>query len=322
LLFELGNGQWNIPKLRRLVETIDMSGGSLVDYEVTHFFPQIGEKAMRLNGVALAWPGHELILLAIEDVTAHKAVLDELEKGARRREEFLAMLAHELRGPLAPIRNAFEIWRRGDASATAEQEAQGIMDRQLEKQARLVDDLLDISRITRGDIALQKEPIDLAHTVRRAVEGTRNQLDSRQHELTVTLPADIVMVEGDAARLEQVISNLLTNAAKYTEPKGRIALTLERQGEEAVVAVVDNGIGIAPELLPKVFDPFVQAKRSLDRSEGGLGIGLTLVRRLVELHRGRVEAKSGGLLHGSEFVVHLPLASHTPPTRRAAAPSC
>lgn len=205
------------------------------------------------------------------------------------------------------IRNALEIWKRGDAGEKIEQEFQRIMDRQLQKVVRLVDDLLDVSRITRGVIALKKNPVELVQIINQAMEGTRHDIETRQHEVSLSLPKEGVLIEGDAIRLEQVISNLLINACKYTQPGGHITVTLERERGYAVIRVADNGIGISPDLLPYIFDLFVQAGRSLDRTQGGLGIGLTLVRRLVELQGGTVEANSLGLKKGSEFIVRLPM---------------
>lgn len=319
LFYELNNRQWDIPSLRlRLQETLS-SDSSFQDFEITSTFPEIGEKTMLLNGRHLVWEKQPLILLAIEDITERKAAHDSLTETDRRKDEFLAMLSHELRNPLAAIRNALEIWRRDDAGPEAEKEAQIILDRQLRKETRLVDDLLDVARITRGSIALKKEPVDLTEIVHQAVEGSRHQFEERNHDLIIKLPENEVFVEGDDVRLEQIICNLLTNAAKYTEPGGRIVLTLESQSGQAVLSVEDNGIGISPELLPRIFDLFVQANVSIDRAHGGLGIGLTLVRRLVELQGGTVEAKSQGLKQGSTFIVRLPIMSgdHATETKKA-----
>jgi signal transduction histidine kinase/DNA-binding response OmpR family regulator len=230
----------------------------------------------------------------------------DIQQADRHKNEFLSMLAHELRNPLAPIRNAVQILRlRGSTDAELEQ-VRDLIDRQVQQLIRLVDDLLDISRITRGKIRLQTEAIDLAVVVARAVETNRPLIDGRRHELTVTLPAEPVRVEGDPVRLAQVLGNLLNNAAKYTEEGGSIWLTVERAGDEAMLRVRDTGVGIPEEMLGSVFDLFTQVDRTLDRSQGGLGIGLTLVRRLVEMHSGRVQVFSAGPGRGSEFVVRLP----------------
>jgi PAS domain S-box-containing protein len=241
------------------------------------------------------------------DITDLKRAEQALRQADRLKDEFLAMLAHELRNPLAPIRNAVEVMRMLGPSDPNHQRARDLIERQVQQMGRLVDDLLDVSRITMGKIVFQKEPVELALVIARAVETSRPLIESRRHKLTVTLPPDPVMVEGDATRLAQVAANLLNNAAKYTGKGGHIWLTVEQGPEEAVLRVRDNGVGISAELLQKVFDLFTQGDRSLDRSEGGLGVGLTLVKSLVEMHRGRVEVHSEGSGKGSEFVVRLPI---------------
>ncbi|WP_406699624.1 response regulator [Singulisphaera sp. Ch08] len=224
----------------------------------------------------------------------------------RRKDEFLAMLAHELRNPLAPILNAIHYMRAETLDVSAVEQAREIAERQVRHLARLVDDLLDVSRISSGKIQLRKESIELADAVNRAVETSRLLIQLRGHHLTVTLPQEPLPLEADAARIEQVMANLLNNAAKYTEEGGQISLAVEGRGKNLEIRVCDTGIGIAPELLPRVFDLFTQDTRSLDRSQGGLGIGLTLVRNLVEMHGGSVEVRSEGLGKGSEFIVRLP----------------
>ena len=203
----------------------------------------------------------------------------QIRDADRRKGEFLAMLGHELRNPLAPILNALHVMRMPNVDQSSIYAAHDIAERQVKHLARLVNDLLDLSRIDSGKIELRKGRVDLREAVSRAVETTRPLIESRRHSLSVTVPDDPLPLEGDAARLEQVLSNLLNNAAKYTEPGGKLDLTVERQNGRFLVKVRDNGIGIAPELLPRVFDLFTQADCSLDRSQGGLGIGLTLVRR-------------------------------------------
>lgn len=314
LFYELDNGQWDIPALRHLLRDVLPEQRAFQDYELTTPFRGIGMKTLLLNGAHLAWEEQPLILLAIEDVTSYKLAQTALQDADRRKDEFLAMLAHELRGPLAPMRNALEVWRRGDAGKDAEKHAQVIMHRQLRKEARLIDDLLDVARITSGSVVLTRDKVDLRQVVSEALEGTRHQFEEFRHTVECALPDRAIIVEGDSIRLEQVVSNLLTNAAKYTEPGGHVLLTLDCQGERAVLSVKDDGIGIPSQLLPDIFDLFMQVSVSLDRREGGLGIGLTLVRRLVELHGGTVEAKSEGLKCGSEFIVILPLLRDARPT--------
>jgi PAS domain S-box-containing protein len=234
-------------------------------------------------------------------------LIQQLRDTDRRKDEFLATLAHELRNPLAPIRNAVELLRRSDGDTALIEQSRNIMERQLEQMVRLIDDLLDVSRISRGKLRLRKERVELAEVVRSAMEAVRPFLEAQAHQLTVTLPPDAIYLDADPTRLAQVISNLLNNAAKYTEKGGHIWLTAERQGGEAVVSVRDTGIGIAAEHLPRLFEMFSQVAPALERSQGGLGIGLALVRRLVDLHGGKVEARSGGIGRGSEFVVRLPI---------------
>src|SRR3984893_8553122 len=451
-VYELGNGQWNIPQLRTLLPQVLSNSHPVEDFEVEHAFPALGPRNMLLN--ARRFPPErndpDLVLLAIEDITDHKRaeaamqhsevryrrlfqtaqdgilILDadtgkvidanpfmtallgyshdeflgkelweiglfrdikesraayrELqEKGYvryenlplesrsgnkvevefvsnvyaenhhqvvqcnirditersrlqrltqeqaaaladldRRKDEFLAMLSHELRNPLAPILNAALLLRlhsnrnrlNGVENAVLHQSA-NIIERQVGQLARIVDELLEVSRITTGRIQLHQERIAMGVVVENAVATVRALIDQRKHELTVSLPTQAIWLYADATRLEQVVVNLLTNAAKYTDQGGHIWLTLQQEGEEALLRVRDTGVGIAPEVLPRIFDLFTQAERSLDRSQGGLGIGLALVQRLVEMHRRTGEASSA-LGQGSEFVVRLPVV---PPLR-------
>jgi CheY-like chemotaxis protein len=233
--------------------------------------------------------------------------VQDLEEDRRQVDEFLATLAHELRNPLAPIRNAVSLMQLGGLSGSMVEWYRTVIDRQVTHLTRLVDDLLDASRITSGKIMLRRGPVELAFVVESAVDSSRLLIDARKHALEIHLSTERLRVEGDPVRLSQVVLNLLNNAAKYTPEGGRIRLTVEREGEQALVRVRDTGLGIPADLLPRVFDLFTQGDRSLDRSEGGLGIGLALVRRLVEMHGGSVEAHSAGPGCGSEFVVRLPL---------------
>jgi PAS domain S-box-containing protein len=233
----------------------------------------------------------------------------ELRRADRLKDEFLAMLAHELRNPLTPVRNALHIMKQPGVNGEILQRVRDMAERQVQYMARLLDDLLDMARISRGRIELRKEVVDVAAVVGSTVEAVRPLIEERRHEFTVSLPAGPLRVQADPMRLEQVLTNLLNNAAKYTDPGGHVRLSAEMEGSEVVLRVRDSGIGIAPDMLPRIFDLFVQAERHLDRSQGGVGIGLTLVKRLVELHGGRVEAHSAGPGQGSEFVVRLPAAS-------------
>jgi PAS domain S-box-containing protein len=242
------------------------------------------------------------------NITAAKMAEESLKEADRRKDEFLAMLAHELRNPLAPIRNAIEILHTKGPHEPELVWARGVIERQVHQMTRLVDDLLDVSRITRGKIALRKERVELASVVGSALEASRSLFDEPGHQLTVELPAEPITLEADPARLSQVLSNLLNNAAKYTDPGGRIWLTAERERASVLIRVRDNGIGIDPELLPTVFEMFTQVEDSLERRQGGLGIGLSLVQRLVEMHGGTVTAHSEGKGKGTEVVVRLPFA--------------
>ncbi len=264
-------------------------------------------------------------LLAISrDVTTRRGLEEtlveraaELGRADRSKDEFLAMLAHELRNPLAPLRNAAEILQTAETSADERKQAQRIIGRQIDNMSRMIDDLLDVSRITEGKIELRKQPVALEAILTAATSLVRSGCAARHQELAVAMPATPVFLNGDATRLEQVFTNLLGNACKYSGNGCRISLSAERavgvEPPEVIVRVRDDGAGIDPELLPRVFDLFVQATRALDRAHGGLGIGLTLVSRLVKLHGGSVEALSAGLGHGSEFIVHLPILRHAPP---------
>jgi len=242
------------------------------------------------------------------DIHDQKEMQEHLQDVDRRKDEFLATLAHELRNPLAPIRNSLQFLRLAGSDQAASEQAADIIDRQVNHLVRLVDDLLEVSRITRGKIELRKERVDLASIIGSAVETSRPLIEAARHRLEVSLPSEPAMLDADTVRVSQVISNLLNNAAKYTEAGGQIWLAAQADTREVVISVRDNGVGISPDMLPHVFEMFTQADRSLSRSQGGLGIGLTLSRSLVELHGGSILARSPGAGRGSEFVVRLPRA--------------
>jgi len=244
----------------------------------------------------------------------HAALLErqaqELRDVDKRKDRFLAILAHELRNPLAPVRNGIELLRLGADNGVDPETARevcGIIERQVVQMVRLIDDLLDISRINTGKIQLRRERIDLTDVVRDAVETARPGIDLGRHQLDVMLPADPILIEGDRTRLSQVVQNLLNNAAKFTKPGGRIAISAASEGDFAILRVRDSGIGIPPEMLTRIFEVFTQVDNALERSHTGLGIGLSLVRVLVGMHGGKVAAQSEGTGRGSEFVIHLPL---------------
>ena len=439
-IYDLGNGQWNIPRLRTLLEEVLSNSHPVHDFEMEHDFPTIGKKIMLLNARRFQSVDSQpdMILLAIEDISERKqaevavqtsevryrrlfetakdgifildaktlkiidanpymtellgytyeefmgkelweiglfadkresqAAYQELQQKGyirydhlpletkhgqkaevefvsnvyevnhrpvaqcnirdisershlerslkeqtealadlhRRKDEFLAMLSHELRSPLAPISNAVHLLRLRKNEEPLQQKARTIIERQVGQLTRLVDDLMEVSRITTGRVQLRLDRVIVSGIVERAVETARPLLDQRRHELTVSLPPQPIWLNADASRLAQVVVNLLANAAKYTDEGGHIWLTVQEEGEDCVLTVRDTGVGIAPELLPRIFDLFTQAERSLDRSQGGLGIGLALVHRLVEMHGGQVAVISA-LGQGSEFVVRLPM---------------
>jgi PAS domain S-box-containing protein len=256
---------------------------------------------------------HDLTEGQAQEVQRKRA--DDLAEANRSKEEFMALLSHELRNPLAPILNALHVQRQIKTDDPILQQAGNIIERQVGQMVRLVDDLLDISRITKGKLRLEKERVELRLVANRAAEVVRPLIDARKHEFSVSLPTGPIWVDADPARLEQVIVNLLNNAAKYTNPGGLIRLSVHLAGEEASLKVWDNGLGIPPEMLPRVFDLFTQVDGTLSRSHGGLGVGLALVRTLVEMHEGRVQAYSGGLGKGSEFTVILPVLANIPDRR-------
>ncbi|MEO5701815.1 MAG: ATP-binding protein [Casimicrobiaceae bacterium] len=231
----------------------------------------------------------------------------QLTEEHRQRDDFLAMLAHELRNPLAPLVTAIALLRRGGPAVVGTQ--LDLMDRQLRQLSRMVDDLLDVSRVKHGKIELRRQSLVLRDVLLGAIEGMRPMFESRGHALEISLPERPLTLDADGVRLTQVFSNLLHNAAKYTDPGGHIRVEVEREDDQAVVRIADNGVGIDPEILPHIFQLFVQAPVALDRSQGGLGIGLTLVRSLVELQGGQVEANSSGRGRGSTFEVRLPLSA-------------
>jgi PAS domain S-box-containing protein len=448
-VYELGNGQWDIPQLRTLLDEILPKENSFRDFEVDHVFEGVGRRRMVLNGRKVRGPDEqtELILLAIEDITERwrtgadfaasrerfRVIVEEaksyaiftfdsqgvvttwnagaeailgfseaeilgrdvrsiftpadvesgqleremriaksagrasderwhLRKGGERfwadgmvmplrddsgqtreflkiirdatdekklqealekrtadleqadvqKNQFLAMLAHELRNPLAAIRNAITVSELSGSDEHLEWSRE-VIKRQVRNFAHLIDDLLDVARLSQGKIQLHKEPIDANPIVRSAIEAVKPLIEQRRHELLLTFTSTDLRLEADPVRLEQILVNLLTNAAKYTPPEGRIQLIAGVQGKDVVFRVRDNGVGISPESLPRMFELFAQGDRSLDRSEGGLGIGLTLVKSLAELHDGTVTATSDGLGRGSEFVVRLPATPGTAP---------
>jgi signal transduction histidine kinase/ActR/RegA family two-component response regulator len=261
---------------------------------------------------------------AVKEAEAERAEADQeiqrrlaeqaaaLKAADQRKNEFLAMLSHELRNPLAPIRNVAHILGLKEPVDGELQWMREVIERQVQQLHRMVEDLLDVSRTTQGKFKLDEELVPLSTVIAAALESSGSIITARRHHLTVDCPSGNLCVQGDLSRLIQVVANLLNNAAKYTEVGGQIWLTVKREGNDGVIAVRDNGIGIPPDLLAQIFEPFIQEDRLPDRANGGLGIGLALVRSLVDLHGGRVQAFSAGPGQGSEFIVHLPLSLDTP----------
>jgi len=256
----------------------------------------------------------------VEEITAHKQAEAALREADRRKDEFLATLAHELRNPLAPIRTGIDLLRRAEDRSPLVVSLTAMMERQIGHMVRLVDDLMDVSRVASGKLRLQPERVPLSSVVTDAVEAVRPLIKERGHVLTVTMPPTPIVLDMDPVRMTQVISNLLNNAAKFTDPKGRIALTVVQQSNEVVISVTDTGVGVAVADLPRIFDLFAQIDQSRDRSPGGLGIGLALSKRLAEMHGGTIHATSAGVGLGSEFVVRLPLGHEAPTTLEPSKP--
>jgi PAS domain S-box-containing protein len=320
----LGKELWEIGLFRDIKESRaayrELQEKSYVRYENLPLESRSGNKVeVEFVSNVYAENHHQVVQCNVRDITERSRLQKQVQEQAaaladldRRKDEFLAMLSHELRNPLAPILNAALLLRLqsnrnrllGVENPVLQQSAI-IIERQVGQLSLIVDELLEVSRITTGRIQLHQERIAVSVVVENAVATARSLIDQRKHELTVSLPAQAIWLHADAARLEQVVVNLLTNAAKYTNPGGHVWLTVQQEGEEAVLRVRDTGVGIAPEILPRIFDLFTQAEQTLDRSQGGLGIGLALVQRLVELHGGTVAASST-LGQGSEFVVRLP----------------
>ncbi len=313
----VGAGEGRVGELDRVVPLADFEPAAALAIPLFARGRTLGVIAIALRDSGRRYGSEDLELatdladraaIAIDNARLYR----DLQENNRRKNEFLAMLAHELRNPLAPIRNAVEILRVINIPEPTLKWANAVITRQVEQLVRLVDDLLDIARISGGKIQLRMEPVDVAVAVARAVEISRPLIDARRHSLNVVLPPHPLRVKGDMVRLAQVLANLLNNAAKYTEEGGRIELEVSQVADEAVLSVRDNGIGISPEMVSSVFDLFTQVDRSLDRSQGGLGVGLSLVRQLVEMHGGAVYAHSDGPNRGSEFKVRLRILAEDP----------
>ena len=306
-LLDLGYEAWHAEMHEREIETVKNTKKPIrgeVPFTGTHgtrIYDYIFAPVLGLDGEVEAVAG------TTRDVTERKESEEALRLADQKKDEFLATLAHELRNPLAPIRNSLYVLTSETVNEDAAAQAHNLMGRQVEQMVRLVDDLMDVSRITRGKLELRKERLSLSGVIRNAVDIARSLIESRRHTLSVSLPAHEIYVTGDSVRLAQIFANLLNNAAKYTSEGGRIDVRAEQRGSELEVTISDTGIGIAQDMLPRVFDLFHQGDASLERSQGGLGVGLALVQRLVDLHGGKVQAASEGKGKGSQFKVLLPL---------------
>jgi PAS domain S-box-containing protein len=295
----------DVEMVRSMLEECSSSGASEIEYRYSH--PEHGSRWI-YSKAGLVEHDSDCYVVGISlDVTERRQAEETLREVNQRKDEFLAMLAHELRNPLAPIRNAAQILNVHAAGKPQLEWVRAVIERQTRHLVRLVDDLLDVSRMVRGQIVLQKSVVELGEVVRHAVETSRPLIRMRKHRLSVKLPEEPVKLNADLTRLAQVLANLLNNSAKYTDEGGEISLEASAEEGLVTIRVHDNGPGISPALLPRVFDMFTQADRTLDRAQGGLGIGLTLVKRLVEMHGGSVEALSDGPGRGAEFVVCLPV---------------
>ncbi len=332
--FEAGRVNWKQAIAPEYVETYRrtwerlLKEGSVVGYEKAFLRPD-GERTYFLGAAALLEPGSNSHVRIALDLTQLKLaqhererLLEQLRETDRRKDEFLAVLAHELRNPLAPIKNSLEVIKRAPASANLLEKARETMERQVGHMVRLIDDLLDVSRITHNRLELRRATCELQPIIAQAVQTVQPLADAKRHTIQMNLPAEPIQLSADAVRLTQVFINLLDNACKYTEPGGRIRISAERQRNQVVVVVEDNGLGIPAEALPTVFDMFTRADQSIERQQGGLGLGLTLVRRMVELHGGTVTAASKGTGQGSRFTVCLTAldagsALHAVPAGRA-----
>jgi two-component system CheB/CheR fusion protein len=307
LFYALGEGQFDIPQLRNLLEAVLPRNVAFEDFQIVYRSIVLGERLILVNGRRL---GEEnLILLGFQDVTGLKTVELALREADRRKDEFLATLAHELRNPLAAIYNALAVQKIAGLGDTVPVLTHEILERQTQQLVRLVDDLLDVARITHGKVELRKQKLDLVAIVRSALEISAPAIEAAGCELHTDLAAEPLLINADQVRMTQIISNLLNNATKYTPKGGTISVTLAQKQNQASLTIRDTGIGIAADFLPRIFDLFVQVDGPDTKDHRGLGIGLTLVRNLIELHGGDIEAKSEGFGKGSEFIIHFPLLS-------------
>ena len=325
-LIQLGDASWKVSGLWASLSATVSADPEFRTLELEREFAGVGRRTVLLDARRLVRDGNVMVLLSFRDVTQSKRAEQALREGEevlrqmnRRKDEFLATLAHELRNPLAPIRQASAIAKAGAATEDQKRWSHGVIDRQVHHMALLLDDLLDISRVTRGTLELRPQMTDLASIIATATETARPMIEAKRHAFTIDAPDEAARFAADPLRLSQVLSNLLTNAAKYTDPEGEIRLRATCTAETVTFSVADNGIGIPPEALDEVFAMFSQVKSAQDRSEGGLGIGLALAKGLIHLHRGTLEVRSEGTGRGSEFIVKLPRRTLVSASESAAA---
>ncbi len=307
LVYDLGNRQWDIPSLRHLLERVLPDRGEFSGYEVDHIFERLGRRVISLDARRL--DNMNLILLGIHDITEQRQAEEQLRKSSRRKDEYLAMLGHELRNPLGAIRNAAEIQRRIEHRDERLRRVTGVLHRQTSHMSEIIDGLLDVSRIVRGKIKLNLQTIDLRRILEGVLDARNTDIIAKDLELEMEIGSDPIWVMGDEVRLTQVFDNIITNAIKYNQPSGTITVSAERDSQDAVVRVRDSGVGIEPDYLSIIFESFQQGRQDVARSSGGLGLGLSLVRGLLLLHEGTIEAHSNGAGTGSEFVIRLPITA-------------
>jgi two-component system CheB/CheR fusion protein len=308
LLRDIDDGRWDIPELQQRLGSLLIDAEAFEDWEVAVNFRRQGRRVMSLSGRRIPWNADrtEQLLVAFEDVTARTNKTADLLADGERKDQFIALLGHELRHPLTPITHAIYLLKRRDPDPAAAELIHTI-DTEVQRLLRFVNELLDVERIGRGLIEIRRDRVDLVAVVRDAVDGLQPFIEERQHRLSLSLPAASIDVDGDSGRLSQVITNLVENATKYTEPGGQITITVEQRRGAAVLRVRDNGIGIPAEDLQRVFEPFSKSRNPLANASSGLGLGLSLVRQILDLHGGDIRVTSGGLEQGSEFIVTLPL---------------
>lgn len=311
-IYEIGCGQWDNPALRTLLGRLIREKKPFSGFQLDQVLQGLGRRVMLLCGCCMQKPG--VVLLSFHDITERHA-------SEQRKDDYLAMLGHELRNPLGAIRSATEVLMRSDSRDARSRRACGVMARQAEQMAKIIDDLLDVSRIARGKIHLKRGPVLLRDVICDVMEVRLKHLSNRGLEYQIEFPDEVLWVWGDQARLVQVVDNLVGNAIKFTEAPGRVSVRLERDSQGyAAIRVRDTGVGIRPEILPGIFEPFCQDNQRIGRATGGLGLGLSLCRGLVQLHRGTLEARSEGVGHGAEFVVRLrliaPPANFAQPSER------